>query len=133
MLDKAKLAKIMAMTTSDKDGEVLAAIKLANAMLVREGQTWGDIFAAIGPPALSIVLQRTPYKAEEDWVAPHLKDKVIIDLMFKTVYAQPRTGNEDFWQFMDSIHHRWESYQNLSQGQYEALRRSYNRVAKRPA
>jgi hypothetical protein len=63
-LDRQKLVKLLAMTTSDKDPEALAAIRLANAMLDREKMTWGDVLKEAGT-TLNIVLTR--YKADDSW------------------------------------------------------------------
>lgn len=126
-MDKQKLAKVLALTASDKDGEALAAVRMANRILAMEGLTWLEVISPVPTTRVTV----TAYKAEEDWVPPHLKDKVTIEIMFRAVYAQPRSDNEEFWQFMDSIHHRWNKYQNLTQGQYTALKRSYQRVPPR--
>lgn len=133
-MDREKLTKLLALSTSTNDNEALAAIRMANAMLAKDKVTWGEIMAA-GGTVVNLAIKRAPaagvYQADEDWVAPHLKDPHVIEHMFRAVFAQPRSDNEEFWQFMDSIHNRWRQYGNLTQGQYNALRRCYNRVAKR--
>ena len=129
MLDRNRLTKLMGMATSDNDNEALVALRLANDLIKKERMTWDEVLAQ-NAPSLNIVLSRTGYKADEDWIAPHLKDKVMIDLMFRAVFAQPRTGNEDFWQWMDSIHNRWSAHGNLSQGQYNALKKCYQRATR---
>lgn len=132
-LDKDKFAKIMGLTTSDIDGEALAALRMANKMLSGENLTWGEILAET-PREMRISIHREPpYKFEEGWTPPHLRDKVTIDLMFRAVYNQPRTGNEEFWKWLDDVHTKWGSYGSLTQGQYNGLRNSYRRVAKTPA
>jgi DNA-binding CsgD family transcriptional regulator len=47
-LDRAKLAKIMEMTKSPEDNERLTAIAKANAMLMKERQTWTSLLASAG-------------------------------------------------------------------------------------
>lgn len=126
-MDRAKLVKVLALTTSDVDGEALAALRAANKMLAADNMTWADLLTE-RPRHVTVSMTREPYKAEEAWVPPHLKDKVMIELMFRAVFAQPRSDNEEFWQFMDSIHNRWRKHANLSQGQYSALKRCYSRV-----
>jgi hypothetical protein len=42
-LDKNKLRKLLDMTTSSHDGEILNAIKLANSQLKENNLTWEDI------------------------------------------------------------------------------------------
>lgn len=128
MLDKNRLAKVLALTQSENDAEALAASRKANEIIKGEGLTWPDVFTA----TVNITLQRTPVSPEgfgpvaEEWIPPHLKDAHVINVMFQTIYAQPRTDNEGFWQFLDSIHHQWTQHQALKQNQYQALRRSYN-------
>lgn len=131
MLDRAKLTKLLAMTTSDSDGEALNALRLANRMLTAEKLTWEEVLSAPAGNMLTVTVTRHPGPGafqDADWVAPHLKDRLVIEIMFRAIFAQPRSDNEEFWQFMDSIHNRWQQYHNLSQGQYDALKRSYNRV-----
>jgi hypothetical protein len=41
----------------------------------------------------------------------------MIDLMFRAIYAQPRTGSEDFWRWVDDVHNWWESCGSLTQPQ----------------
>lgn len=134
-MDRERLTKVLALTTSDNDAEALAAIRKANDLIKAEGLMWSDVLQVSN--VVNITLQRPgagpPAAQAEDWVAPHLKDKVVIDLMFRAVFSQPRSDNEEFWTFMDSIHHRWDRHENLTQGQYNALRRCYNRVVRRPA
>lgn len=73
-MDKAKLAKLLAMTTSSNDNEALAAIRMANKMLSGEKLTWGDILAEGGPQIrVTIHQHRYPadvYKAAEAWSRP---------------------------------------------------------------
>ena len=38
-----KLIKILNLTKSDSDGEVLNAVRAANAILAKTGLTWGDV------------------------------------------------------------------------------------------
>lgn len=130
-LDKAKLAKIMALTTSDSGGEALAAVWMANKLLAAEKLTWEEVLAST-PPAVRISIQRQPYTAEENWSPVHLRDKVMIDLMFRIIYTQPR-GEESFWQWLDDVHEKFRRYGQLTQGQYTALRKSYQRVVRATA
>lgn len=128
-MDREKLAKIMAMTTSPVSHEALAAVRMANKMLAAEKLTWEEVIASGGKTTINIDLRRRP-PDEESWIAPHLRDKVTIELMFRALFSQPRTGNEEFWQTMDSIHHHFETHSALTQGQYQALRNCYIRVVK---
>jgi hypothetical protein len=127
-IDREKLAKIMGMTTSDKEGEVLAAIALANAMLVREGTNWTNVLEGpVRVPKISITMYERP-KEEGDWLAPHLKDKVMIDTMFRAIYTQPRQGNEDFWREIDTMHNNFMKHGVVTQPQYIKLKKVYQRI-----
>lgn len=127
-LDRDRLTKLMGLTTSSNDHEALAALRKANEIIAGEKSNWREVLDATPGRTLTVTVMR-----EEDWVAPHLKDKVMIDLMFRGVFAQPRSDNEEFWQFMESIHDRWNRHGNLSQGQYNALKKSYQRVTRTAA
>ena len=125
----------MGLTTSNNDHEALAALRKANEIILGEKSTWAEVLAQAAANHVTVTVNRynnmaTGGDPHEEWIAPHLKDKVTIDLMFRGVFTQPRSSNEEFWQFMDSIHHRWRTHGNLSQGQYMALKRSYQRVVK---
>lgn len=43
-MDLEKFIKTIALTSSDKDGEVLNAIKICNKILKEENKTWEEIF-----------------------------------------------------------------------------------------
>lgn len=133
-LDRERLTKLMGLTTSTNDHEALSALRKANEIIKGEKLTWNDLLAEAPMRQVTVTVNRypthQPYQSDGDWVSPHLKDKVMIDLMFRGVFAQPRSSNEEFWQFMDSIHQRWVTHGNLTQNQYNALKRSYQRVAK---
>lgn len=131
-MDREKLAKVLAMTTSPVSHEALAAVRMANKMLTDAKMTWGELLAA-GGTTVNIALKRASpdgFHDSEAWFAPHLKDKVTITLMFRALFSQPRTGNEEFWRTMDSIHHHFETHGVLTQGQYQALRNCYRRTLK---
>ena len=129
------------MTTSTNDGEALNAMRAANRIVKDAGKTWQEALAQAVVHETNITLHRqapqaSAYQAApgENWVAPYLRDQATINLMFRAVFAQPRSDNEEFWQFMDSIHGHWLKYKSLTQGQYRALQNCYRRVQRsRPA
>jgi hypothetical protein len=130
-VDKTRLVKLLGMTTSEHDGEALNAMRMANDLIKAAGKTWADVLATDN--VVNIVLQRPapkPYTTTEDWSPPHLTDKVLIDAMFRAIYAQPRSSNEEFWQWVDSVHQQWLDRGRLTPGQYQAVRRCYSRVMK---
>lgn len=138
-IDRARLAKLLAMTTSDNDGEALNAVRMANAMIRSADKTWDQVLQT--ETVINISMARSqpserPYNAEDDkdWVPPaHLTDKIMIPAMFRAIYNQPRTDNEEFWQWLDSVHQQWIDRQRLTPKQYQGVRRTYARVIQRPA
>lgn len=123
----AKLGKLLALTQSDNDHEVAGCMRAANRMLATEQTSWEEVLK--GPErVLRVSIQREPYQTDENWVAPHLKDKVMIELMFRSIYSAPRTGNEDFWRWVDDVHAKWLRFGQLTQGQHTALRNCYKRT-----
>lgn len=120
---------MLALTTSSNDSEALAAIRKANDIVKGENLLWSDVLAQQQGTAINISL-RPARENPQDWMAPHLKDKVVIDLMFRAIFAQPRTSNEEFWQFMDSVHNQWQANGSLTPAQYTAIRRCYSRAIK---
>lgn len=134
LLNRKLLAKILEMTGSDKDGEALNAARMATSMVHDAGETWDSVLGSQAPRQVTVTVTRHAAPEQRDqpegWVPPHLSDKVTIDMMFRAVFAQPRTGNEEFWQFMDSIHNWFQVHGALTQKQYQALRSSYARVTR---
>lgn len=133
-MDNDRLSKLMAMTTSDNDGEALNALRMANKMLSAEKLTWEEVLGAASRH-VTVSIQRRPmqeaYQAQENWVAPHLKDKPVIEQMFRTIYASAgpaaSTGDGSFMDFLNSVHKYFETHGQLTNGQYQALRRAYSR------
>lgn len=138
-MDKVKLTKLLGMTRSSSDGEALNAMRMANALIEAAGSTWEEVLKDADPArVVTVTVTRHGFqqdlKPDETWIAPHLKDKVIIDLMFRAVYATDVSAwPNDFRKFMTSIHERWHKYGNLTQGQYNALKNCYNRVKRATA
>lgn len=127
-LDRTRLAKLLGLSSSSNEHEAAGAMRAANKLVKDAGETWESVLA--GPErSFRISIQRaSPMQAEEPWVAPHLRDRVMIDLMFRTVYAQPRTGSEDFWQGIDTMHNSFTQHGLLTQGQYVLLQKCYKRL-----
>lgn len=139
-MDRAKLAKLLALTASDHDHEALSAMRMANAMVKAAGVTWDELLA---PPqnVIAVTIQRNPPwqdmtprpspQQDGDWTAPHLSDKPTIELMFKTIEAQQRLpGSEHFFGWVANVKARFERHGNVTQREYDALRRSYSRAVK---
>lgn len=137
MLDRAKLAKLLALTVSDNDGEAINAMRLANKLVKQAGLDWEQALAP--PPAVQVVVRGnrvdvdlTPRPGGMDHAeGAHLSNENIIGIMFKAVLSQQRIGNTEFWAWVDDIKEKFDKHGRLTQGQYDALRRSYSRAVRR--
>lgn len=49
-LDRERLLRLLRMTESDQDAEVLTAIRKSNALLRANGRTWSDVIGRPGEP-----------------------------------------------------------------------------------
>jgi len=70
-VDREKLVKLLAMTTSKNDHEALAALRMANKLLSAEKLTWREVLDA-GGPNVRISIHRWGFssdvvQAAEDW------------------------------------------------------------------
>jgi hypothetical protein len=54
MLDRERLAKILALTASTNDGEALAAIRKANDIVRGEDMTWDDVLVQLVPAVSNV-------------------------------------------------------------------------------
>lgn len=70
-MDKERLTKLMMMTTSSNDAEVVVAVRKANQLLAQAGMTWEE-FIRLRPvaPRTSSPPPRTPSPA---WEAPSVQ------------------------------------------------------------
>ena len=74
MLDRDRLAKLLALTTSLNDNEALAAIRKANEIVEGAGLTWDQVLLPIADavsPHVSVTINRFLhpefYAAAEEW------------------------------------------------------------------
>jgi len=143
MLDRDRLAKILAMTTSENDGEALSAVRRANKIIKDAGLAWTDVLAQqsvvtinIGkrnPPPGAFGLEPDDWKPPaEDWIAPHLCDQTVINEMFRAIWATETKENTDdgFWSWLSSVEGHWQRHANLTPLQYQGLRRAHLRAAR---
>jgi len=139
VLDRDRLAKVLALTTSPNDAEALAAIRKANDIVKGADLDWSEVLATQHAVNIQIGLKQpgpgpfgmsqADYEGSDaDWSPPHLTDKVIIETMFRAIYSQPRSDNEEFWQWLDSVHQHWLDHRRLTPKQYQGVRRSYARA-----
>jgi hypothetical protein len=72
VIDRARLAKLLALSQSDNDAEALSCIRAANKMVQAAGKSWDEVLVQI-TPGMRITIQKGPYKAEEAWPTPRPK------------------------------------------------------------
>lgn len=65
-LDRDRLIKLLNMTASQHDAEVLVAIRKSNALLRRNQTTWSEILGAAGPASLADPQPDYQIRPEED-------------------------------------------------------------------
>ncbi len=63
-----RLLKLLALTTSEADGEALNAIRMANALLKKNNLQWADILAVKGGKAPVGVAGQSSYEVWQDLV-----------------------------------------------------------------
>lgn len=135
-MDLDRLAKLMGLTTSDQDGEALNAIRMANKLLAAEKTTWSEILGT-ERQNIRISITRSPmqetYQSEENWCPPHLKDQVVLNQMFGVIYKGLGPADTGFKEFIDSVHKYYRTHGAVTNGQYQALRRAYNRASRATA
>lgn len=134
MLDRERLAKILALTTSEHDGEALSAIRKANEIIKGEKLTWDEVLVQVTGTVINIRASRYPangdqYEPTESWTPPHLTDAPVIEMMFRTIYSTPIDGTE-FGKFIGGVYAWWQKNKVLTPKQYQAVRTAYNRASR---
>jgi hypothetical protein len=138
-LDKEKLAKILGMLASDKDGERAAAGLLASRMLKASGLTWDALLSGgarmrdgvigraeveraykqgFAAGAAKAAEEKAAAKADRRWES------------FKTEYpdeAEWLEENEGISEFADSLMAGFRKFGSLTERQLAAIRRNINR------
>lgn len=131
MLDRTRLAKLLALSTSSNDSEALAAARKANEIVKGAGLSWEEVLAPQAGNLVTVTVNRGAphgyYRPTEDWEPPHLRDKVVIEVMFRSLYASGVAGTE-FGKFVDSVHEQFLARGRLTAPQFEAIRRAYQRT-----
>jgi len=113
-----KFIKLMMMTTSPNDGEVLTAIRMANATLIEANLNWDEFLrgkAKITGDAPTVHSGKQYDNADE------------INQMFDAVLKSVKPGTS-FHKFLESVHDWWDVRGSLTEKQYKALRKTYERI-----
>lgn len=122
MRDFLLLKKLMAMTTSDADAEVLMAIRQANLMLSKEGLTWETVFSR----TVTVVNEFEAAPDQIDEPATKAGSSVRIDPEAERIDAAFAAIDDagtrgSFGDFIESLRDQWEKRRSLSDKQRAAL------------
>lgn len=131
----ATFTKIMMLSTSENDGEALAALRKANSILADAKVTWAELLNATAQTASRPDQSyRTPpsqrRRAEPDWQnvnndGRRYTDDDVIDPMFTQAFE--KNNNPSFDEFLSSIHIWWTKRGFLTEKQFLALKRAAER------
>lgn len=137
--DFNRLVKFMEMTTSINDGEALNAARMANKLLAANNADWKRVFARlitieVEPGAGDVdpaPANRTPpgavpvHGSSAAKTREQLDREAHINHMFD--YCLQRVKSGDFRKFLLDVESQWQKKGRLSTGQYEAVKRTYDR------
>lgn len=116
-----KFIKLMMMTTSSHDGEVLNAIRMANAMLGEMNNNWEELLRG----KVRMEAESTGRTESRDY-QPSGKiynDEMEINKMFEEAYRRV-SRHSSFMRYVDSVHEWWEERGFLTEKQYEAIKKA---------
>ena len=117
-----KFIKLMKMTTSPVDGECLNAIRMANSFLMEANLDWDDFLRGkakiIGGSAASHY---------SNYGGKKYDNTTEIEAMLNSVMGTVTKGTS-FSIFIESLRDWWEDKGFLTEKQYAALRKTYERI-----
>ncbi len=116
-----KFIKIMKLTQSDQDGEALNALRMANTILVEANVSWEELLRAKVAVTSSVAAQSVPQGGKR------YTNKEEIETMLSGVLSSMLAGSS-FHTFIKSLEDWWNEKGWLTEKQYNALRKSYERV-----
>lgn len=118
--DLALLKKVLAMTTSENDGEALTAIRKANAILKKGNLSWADVLERTVSAGPSVVVNAGPIGEPKPAQEATLEEQ--IQHAFDTLRGVPLGG---FRIFIDSLEEQFNEKKYLSQAQRAPLFEAY--------
>ncbi len=116
-----KFIKLMKMTTSPSEGEALNAIRMANSLLLEANLDWDDFLRGKAKIVGGTASAQTTYSGKK------YTNSSEIESMLEAVLDNVRRGTS-FHTFIESLRDWWESNQFLTEKQYNALRKTYERI-----
>lgn len=124
-LDRAKLIKLMGMTTSASDAEALVAIRKANAMLKVEGTSWSEFISGIKQQAAP----RPPPRPQGRGFSTQPTFSTVTDPDIPNILASlHRDAKRGFRDFVESLQDYWDEHGHLTRAQYEAIITAHERA-----
>ena len=114
-----KFIKVMMLTTSPSEGEALNAIRKANSLLAEANLDWDDFLrgkAKITGGSSQVIYSGKKYTNGDE-----------IEMMFNQILSTINKGTS-FYKFIISLSEWWEDNSFLTEKQYSALRKSYERI-----
>ena len=109
------------MTTSPSEGEALNAIRMANSLLLEANLDWDDFLRGKAKIIGGSTSSQTTYSGKK------YTNSTEIESMLEAVLNNVRSGTS-FRTFIESLRDWWESNQFLTEKQYNALRKTYERI-----
>ena len=110
--DFARLKKMMSLTTSENDGEALAALRAANKIIAASGTSWQRIFDRL-------VTIENPIEAAVDEDAVRRVDKASVDVAFEAALAKVPPGR--FRDFLLDLEAKWQRTNYLTPDELAAV------------
>lgn len=124
--DYGKLAKVMQLTQSSSDGEALAAIRMANAMLAKVNLNWAELIKNdFEVPEDNLIALRA---GEHDRTFPPVYEQAR-QSDIEEIFACLMTADieQNFMQVLQSIFSQYNRKRRLSIKQYATICKAYIR------
>jgi hypothetical protein len=122
-LNVQMLIKLLRMTESSHDGEVLNAIRMANALLNKHDANWDEVLRGKVPMIDSDPFAKAPIPGAKASVIKHT-DKTEINQYFNTLAGRDLGS---FGDYVTDVFKWWTEKQFLTDKQYNVIRNAANR------
>lgn len=121
-IDLEQLVKILNLTQSDSDGEVLAAIRIANSRLKAAGQTWQSILDPATPSPKNYRYKEMPDEFDRAWFNSVVECKEFTSLL-----------NQDQIEWANSLIRHVNATNYVPQKHWDILYKLWNQFIERTA
>lgn len=112
--------KLMRLTTSDQDGEALVALRKANAILMEANLDWEDLLRS------KVTVRQTDQQPKPTGKVFNNANE--INKMFEALFKKVPESSPFRSGFLNSLHEWWEDKGFLTEKQYNAVLKSYERI-----